>query len=133
MIADPKYDHEESYFVYEACIQVAKEALKCGYLTILDGTFLREDYRSKAFSSLRPFFAKAFTVEMICSHDTALKRNQRRTDVFPEANFERMWTYFEPPANSIKIDTDSHSIGEAVFSIMKVLNSSDDPVELVKN
>ena len=118
MLARPTFSREESRFVYDACFEVAKSALRNGYLVILDGTFMREDYRSEARKRLRGNYSRADAVWVACDLETALRRNARREDPVPPEKVRGIFLGFEAPRRAVKVDS-SHLSPEAAARRVK--------------
>jgi len=104
MLTDPKYTGFESRLVYEACILIAREALKAGYDAILDGTFLKDEYRDEAITSLKMYYTSYLVVYVACDLETAYKRNVRRRDRVPKMSFLRMYEMLEEPGSALRIE-----------------------------
>ena len=122
MLAHPSYSSAESRFVYDACFGIAKEALKNGYLVMLDGTFMREEYRSEAKNELKRYYSRADVVWVYCPLETALRRNSRRKAVVPPEKVEGMFRGFEAPRRAVKIDTSRLSPKAAAQRILRELS-----------
>jgi predicted kinase len=105
MLARPSFSPDESKFVYNACFAMAKEALKAGYFVLLDGTFLREEYRQEARRVLRRYYVRADTVWVRCGLETALERNSTRNVVVPAVRVQAMFDAFEPPRIAVRVDS----------------------------
>jgi predicted kinase len=105
MLAKPKYTHVESLLVYKACMLVAREVLKAGYSAILDGTFLKEEYRDEALKKLAGFYDTSLVVYVACDFRTAYRRNVSRKAPVPKASFLRLYSEFEEPVNALRIDS----------------------------
>lgn len=105
MLTHPGFSSEESKLVYDACFAVAKEALRAGYLVVLDGTFLKEEYRQEARRRLSRYFDRAFTVCVMCGLESALQRNSARTAVVPADRVKAMFEMFEKPRTAIRVDS----------------------------
>ena len=119
MLAHPAFSSAESRFVYDACFGIAREALKNGYLVMLDGTFMREEYRSEARSELRRYYSRADTVWVSCGLETALKRNAKRKARVPPEKVEGMFRGFEPPKRALKADTSRLSPSVAANRVIR--------------
>ena len=104
MLAHPTFSGPESKLVYDACFEVAKVALKSGYLVILDGTFMREDYRQEARKRMARFYSRADVVWVACSLETALKRNARRDEPVPPEKVKGIFLGFQAPRRALKVD-----------------------------
>lgn len=131
MIAEPKYTSGESKFVYDSAISFAEKALKWGYNTILDGTFLREEYRKEAMKRLKDLYSEAFVVFVKCDKDIAWKRNVERKDIVPIQSFLRMTTVLEAPEDGIIIDSASLPPADAArLVICKLTEKHDVPLEV---
>ncbi|MDG6989549.1 MAG: ATP-binding protein [Nitrososphaerota archaeon] len=120
MIYEPKYTSEESKFIYDNAMSFAAKALERGYNVILDGTFLKEDYRQEALKRLGGLYDEGHVVFVKCDVREARARNIARENVVPDDSFDRMWSVLEPPVNAIIADT-SNSAGEAVLAILGAL------------
>jgi len=105
MLAHPNFAPEESKFVYDACFAIAKEALRSGYLAVLDGTFLKEEYRQEARRRLRGYYQRAYTVWVSCGLETALERNAARKAVVPPDKVKTMFESFQNPRFAIRVDS----------------------------
>jgi len=105
MLAHPRFSPGESKFVYNACFAIAKVALKAGYFVLLDGTFLREEYRSEARRVLRKYYERADTVWVRCGLETALERNFARNAVVPAVKVKAMFDAFEAPRFAVRVDS----------------------------
>jgi predicted kinase len=124
MIARPRYTQRESRFVYKAMFEVAKEALRDGYDTLLDGTFLREDYRRQMTEGLAYHYSRALVVTMICETETAYRRNVSRQNPVPEESFLRLQHSFERPNTGLYIDTDKTTPEPAALLIFDRLEQT---------
>lgn len=105
MLAHPNFGGEESKFVYDGSFAVAREALKKGYFVLLDGTFMREEYRREARTALRKYCARVDVVHVDCSLRTALRRNSSRGAVVPPEKVAGIYRRFEPPARALRVDS----------------------------
>ena len=105
MIPRPDYTPRESKLVYKSCILVAREAMKSGYSAILDGTFLKEDYRDEALRKLAGFYDTSLIVYVACDILTAYMRNASREARVPKESFIRLYSHFEEPVNALRIDS----------------------------
>jgi predicted kinase len=121
MLARPTFSGAESRFVYDACFEVAKTALKYGYLVILDGTFMREDYRSEARKRLRKHYSRADTVWVACGLETALRRNARREEPVPPEKVKGISLGFEAPRRALRVDSSRLSPEAAARRISRAL------------
>jgi predicted kinase len=121
MIAEPTFSPEESRMVYDACFAIAKEALKSGYLVILDGTFMREEYRQEAQRLLRRYYARVDVVWVRCGLQTALQRNSARRVVVPPVKVKAMFDGFEGPRSAIGVDSSHASAESAARRIVAAL------------
>jgi predicted kinase len=122
MISDPTYTNEESEFVYAVCIMMAGEALQRGYNAILDGTFLREEYREDALRQLRGAYDSYLVVYVHCDVRTAYVRNMSRKTSVPQGRFNQMLPRLQEPASAMKIDsgkTSAELAAEAILAQMK--------------
>ena len=72
---------------------------------ILDGTFLREDYRKEAVEKLSRHYSSAVVVSVVCPLETAKARNSSRNAVVPEESFNRLASSFERPRRAIVVDS----------------------------
>lgn len=105
MLAHPNFGGEESRFVYDGCFAVGREALKRGYVVLLDGTFMREEYRREARTALRKYCFRVDVVHVNCSLAVALKRNSSRGAVVPPEKVAGIYRRFEPPARAVRVDS----------------------------
>jgi len=105
MLTHPSFSPDESRWVYTACFAIAKAALKAGYFVILDGTFLREEYRLEARMVLRRYYKRADTVWVRCGLETALERNSARNAVVPAVKVKAMFDAFETPRVAARVDS----------------------------
>jgi len=105
MLAHASFSPDESRLVYHACFAIAREALKSGYFVLLDGTFLREDYREEALRVLKKYYERADTVWVRCGLETALERNSARNAVVPSFKVRAMLDAFEVPKFAIGVDS----------------------------
>ena len=129
MLAHPNFTPEESKFVYDACFGVAKEALKAGYVVVLDATFLKEDYRKEARAMLSRYCQRIDAVWVQCNLDVALKRNAARKAMVPPAKVQAMLDMWERPGYAIIVDssrTSAESAASQIVSELDVRRSSDD-------
>jgi len=105
MLAQASFSPDESKFVYSACFAIAKEALKAGYFVLLDGTFLREEYRLQARRVLMRYYERVDTVWVKCGVETALERNSARNAVVPAVKVRAMFDAFEAPEAGVTVDS----------------------------
>lgn len=125
MVSSPDYTPSESRFVYESMFLVGREALRRGRDVILDGTFLKEDYRAEAFERLRPYFSSALVVCFLCEERVALSRNAARDGAVPEETLRRLSASFEVPTQGLVVRSDRVSQEAAAESVLEMLSSSD--------
>jgi predicted kinase len=121
MIPAPKYTWAEARFVYESAFLVGRHALKSGYDVILDGTFLREDYRAEAVERLARYCSSADVVCVICDQEVARARNSERETTVPEASFDRLVASFERPRRALFVHTDGGTPQEAADYLLRGL------------
>ena len=124
MISSPVYAAAESEFVYSSCVTLAGEALTRGYNAILDGTFLREEYRRDAIKRLRGVYDSYLVVYLHCDVTTAYKRNIERNAKVPQGRFNVMLARVQEPANSLKIDTGKTTAEQSAEMILRQLGVS---------
>lgn len=105
MLPRPVFDQKESRFVYDACYGVARAALRGGYLVLLDGTFMRDEYRSEARARLRRYFSRMDVVWVDCTLKTALERNSLRKSPIPPEKVEGIHTGFQAPRRAVRVDS----------------------------
>nr|WP_276978322.1 ATP-binding protein [Ferrimicrobium acidiphilum] len=105
MITEPKYTSRESRLVYDSAMSFAEKALELGYNAILDGTFLKQEYRKEALERLNDLYSEAFVVFVKCDKDTAWKRNVERKYAVPTESFHRMLKVLEAPEDGVIIDS----------------------------
>jgi predicted kinase len=106
MIPVPTYSWAEARFVYESMFLVGRQALKSGYDAILDGTFLREDYRAEATRKLARYYSAAIVICVLCDREVARLRNSQRNTTVPDVSFNRLSTSFEKPEKAIFVYAD---------------------------
>ena len=123
MISNPTYTNEESEFVYSVCIIMAGEALQRGYNAILDGTFLREEYRQDALKQLRGAYDSHLVVYAHCDVRTAYVRNASRKANVPQGRFNQMLPRLQEPASALKIDSGKLSAELAAELVLAQINS----------
>ena len=121
MIARPNYNRQESAFVYESCVQMAREALRRGRPVILDGTFARSAHRARAVRALRGLCSRHIIVHAVCSMDTAKRRNSSREEMVPEERLRGIYASFEQPVSALRVDTEVRSAEESAVIILTAL------------
>jgi predicted kinase len=121
MIPAPEYTWAEAKFVYESVFLVGRQALKSGYDTILDGTFLREDYRAEAEGKLARYCSSSDVVCVVCDPEVARARNSLRATTVPEASFDRLSASFERPRRALFVHTDKGTPEEAADYLLRRL------------
>jgi predicted kinase len=124
MIPEPAYTWAEARFVYESMFQVGRQALKGGYDVILDGTFLKEDYRAEAEKKLGRYCSSAIVVCITCDAEVARARNSQRSATVPEASFNRLSAIFERPKKAIFVRSDGRTAESAATYILHRLGSA---------
>lgn len=122
MIPRPAYTGEESKFVYQAMFLVGRQALKTGYDAILDGTFLREDYRAEAEKKLARCYSAWVVVCVLCDQEVARKRNSKRDATVPEESFNRLCASFERPKKAIFVQSDRRPAESAAAFVVRKLS-----------
>ena len=123
MIPTPSYTAVESKLVYQCMFMVGREALKSGYDAILDGTFLKEDYRSEAVGKLSRYCSSCHVVCVLCDREVARKRNSQRSAIVPDASFDRMSASFEKPKNAILVHSDRRTAESAARYVLRKLGN----------
>jgi predicted kinase len=121
MISSPAYTWDEAKFVYESVFLVGRQALKSGYDTILDGTFLREDYRAEAETKLSRYCTSSDVICILCDPELARARNSRREAAVPDASFGRLSASFERPRKAMFVHSDRATPREAADYILRGL------------
>jgi predicted kinase len=121
MLSHPVFGLKESQFVYEVCYDIAKEALRAGYLVLLDATFMRDEYRSEARNRLRRYCTRIDTVWVDCTLKTALERNSLRESPIPPVKLEGIHAGFQNPRRALRIDSSAMAPGAAAERVAKVL------------
>jgi predicted kinase len=119
MVLPQKYSAGESRFVYSAVIAMGRAALISGYDAVLDGTFLREDFRKEALDRLAHLSSGHLVVHVVCDTQLALKRNAERAESIPEDRLLSIHRRFEVPLHAVTIDTGKvgpREAAEAVFA-----------------
>lgn len=119
MLSHPNYGGAESKFVYEGCNAVAREALRNGYTVLLDGTFMREDYRSEAKAALRKYCSRIDVVYVACGLETALRRNASRRALVPAGKVRSIHERFQIPGKAIEVNTSRVGPSEAARRILE--------------
>ncbi|HUI24397.1 MAG TPA: AAA family ATPase [Nitrososphaerales archaeon] len=122
MLAHPNFAPEESKFVYDACFAIAKEALRAGYLVVLDGTFLKEEYRLEARRRLSRYYGEVYTVWVRCGLETALDRNFSRKAVVPPDRVKVMLEAFQNPRVAIRVDSSRMSPESSARRVITALS-----------
>jgi len=122
MIAEPNYSRPESSFIYEACVDVAQEALKRGRPVVLDRTFARADHRRSALTRLRRSYGPMVVAYVTCKLGTAERRNASRNAVVPGHRLRRIYDYFDEPAGALKVNSDEHSAEENANLILAAIS-----------
>jgi len=105
MLSHPNFGGDESEFVYDGCMAVAGQALRRGYTVLLDGTFMREEYRTKAKDQLGKYSSRIDVVYVACGLEAALKRNSSRKASIPPEKVRSIWERFEEPKRAIRVDS----------------------------
>ena len=118
MISRPGYTKEESELVYRGCILIARESLKAGYDTILDGTFLRDEYRDEAVEKLSRYLSSYLLVYVACDPTTAYRRNLSRRNRVPKKSFLRLYEMMQEPSTALRIDSELTRPKEAASAIL---------------
>ncbi len=118
MMPNPKYTAVESQLVYRACTLIAREALRAGYAAILDGTFLKAEYRDEALKKLAGFYDTSLVVYVACDLNTAYRRNLTRKARVPKASFLRLYSQFEEPLSALRIDSPKTRPEEAARAVL---------------
>lgn len=76
IVPDPKYTDEEREFVYRSLALSAHLLVKHGVVCVIDGT----DNLGVGRKSARMMISDLHIVQVICSVETAMKREESRTD-----------------------------------------------------
>jgi predicted kinase len=121
MVSRPNYGGSESAFVYGACAQVAKAALRSGRPAILDGTFARRIHRAVAVRALEGFYSRCLIVRTVCHVETARQRNASRSRSVPDERVVGIYRSFEEPPDALVVDTEVKSARENALLIFDVL------------
>jgi len=127
LICRPRYTKEESELVYRGCNILAREALKSGYDAILDGTFLRAEYRDGAIEKLSKYFSSYLVVYVACDPETAYGRNIPRRERVPKKSFLRMYEMLQEPTNAVRIDSAKTRPQEAARAVLLHLGKATLP------
>lgn len=128
MVAHRAYTGGESRFVYRSAAAVAGEALKAGYDAILDGTYVREEFREEPISNLAGLYKAQLTIHVACDIGVAYERNLTRSDKVPKESFVRLYSRFETPLNALRIDSDKVTpelASDAILTEIGRLRSQD--------
>ncbi len=123
MILAPTYTSEESRMVYRMLFGIGREALKSGYTLLMDGTFLKEEYRREALQALSGFYSRSFIVWVDCDPETAIARNNNRPAAVPAEKVREFQRIFEPPPSAIRVDTSKESIEAAAESVLRAISA----------
>ncbi len=124
MILAPTYTNEESQMVYRMLCGIGREALKIGYTLLMDGTFLKEEYRREALQALTGFYSRSFIVWVDCDLETAIARNNNRpAAAVPAEQVRKFQRIFEPPPGAIRVDTSKESIEAAAESVLRTISA----------
>ena len=118
MITTPIYDDFESELVYNSMNALTKTALMSNYVVILDGTFLRQEWREKALFIAKNLGKRTALIQVICSVDEAIRRNRRRKSGVPEEIIVKFDEIFEEPLDALKIDLETVSVQRAVEIVL---------------
>ena len=118
MVGYPMYMRGESKFVYRSVTAVAGEALKAGYDAILDGTYLREDFREEPITSLAGLYKTKLAIHVSCGVILAYERNLSRPEKVPKESFLRLYSHFQSPRDALRIDTDRTTPEQASEAIL---------------
>jgi predicted kinase len=127
MVTRSTYSGHESGFVYSSAISVARNALRATYDVILDGTFLKQEFREDAVSRVQGLYRILLIVHTHCDLTTAYERNTSRSSEVPLDTFVRMYSNFEPPQSALRIDTGKTSPEGAAEAVLEQLK--DDPLD----
>ena len=127
MIPAPKYSHDESRFVYDSMFLVGRQALKAGYDAILDGTFLKDEYRSQAEKKLSRYCSAYFVVGVLCDTEVARSRNEQRSANVPVQSFNRLAAMFERPKDAIIVHSDKRTPESAARYILRKIGARSGP------
>lgn len=123
MLPRPRYTADESKFIYKACTLLAREALRAGYSALLDGTFLKDEYRDEVLRKLSGFYETSLVVYVACDLKAAYRRNKSRKARVPKESFMHMYSMLEEPVNCLRID--SHRTRPEVASKAVLLQLRD--------
>lgn len=121
MLAHPVYGQKESQLVYDACYGIAREALRAGYLVVLDGTFMRDEYRSEARKRLHRYCTRIDTVWVDCTLKVALERNSLRASPMPPEKLEGIYTGFQNPKRATRIASSTLGANDAAMNVVRAL------------
>ncbi|MDG6990029.1 MAG: ATP-binding protein [Nitrososphaerota archaeon] len=105
MLGHATFDQSESQLVYDACYGIARSALQAGYLVVLDGTFMRDEYRLEARKRLRNYCARVDVVWIDCTLEAALERNSDRESPVPPEKLQAICAGFQNPKRAIRVDS----------------------------
>jgi len=123
MIVNPTHERSESRFVYSVLYYITKRLLPQGYNVILDGTFLKENYRRRAIIVAKYYKVNYLVVALKADLLTLIERNKNRQpeEQVPENTIASFWSRFQTPLNGIIIDTGLHSPKECMEIILNKL------------
>jgi predicted kinase len=121
MIPEPTYTMKESRFVYDACFNLAAAALEHGYNAVLDGTFLKEEYRQDALKKLDGRYDSHLIIQVVCDVATAFRRNKSRRKKVPADVIRDLDSRFEEAHEGLKIDSTKSTPRGAVTEVLRRL------------
>lgn len=126
MIAFPTYSKYESKMVYSALRKLSYNALKFNYSVVVDATFTRLSYRLPFKTLAHRFDAVYYVFGFVCSLETAIRRNRKRTGwrTVPVDRLKGMYAHYQKEASDAVIDTEKLSIEEASKKVLDVLEHS---------
>lgn len=120
ILDDPDYTSNESWLVYGALLERARDALDAGESVVLDGTFRRTVHRDHAVTLAGKYDASLRVTRVTCEEETVRERIAAREGDASDADFEihqRIREEFEPierPHDQIDNSDDLDALERAV-------------------
>jgi hypothetical protein len=100
---------------------VAEQALRHRFDVVLVATFAKEEFRREAIARLGDLSESRLVVWVWCDPLLAFQRNSQRNPRVSRETFMRLWRTFEPPRDSLVIDSRGISPEEAAKKILTTI------------
>ena len=97
---------------------MAREALKAGYDAILDGTYLRQEFREHPARLLAGLYKTRLVIHVACDIMVAYERNLSGKEEGPKGSFLRLYSHFQSPRDALRIDTDRTTPEDASETVL---------------